>query len=195
MYSRKNLSTPQYVKWRKRGTWCSPRLLLVVGVGFGGQGSLQLPHCVLPRESGSFLRPSIRWNIAIIGCLYIIRGPEYRITALILSLMSGLKQWTGHLVQVVLLSWKGHFSRRLRAYLRSDMHSGHNSSEIWCLLQYRAIITATVLLSRSIRRLFFLTAKRLYDSACKKVKSIVWYHAHNILGSGDWIRRDDWWEG
>ena len=43
-------------------------------------------------------------------------------TALISSLMAGLKQCTGHLAQVVLPSWKGHLVQEKRFYeaLKND---------------------------------------------------------------------------
>ena len=43
-----------------------------------------------PRNHVAFLFPSKRCCIAVIGCVYIIRGPEYLITSRILSLMTGL---------------------------------------------------------------------------------------------------------
>jgi hypothetical protein len=39
--------------------------------------------------SGVFRLLSIRWVIAIAGCLNIMRGPEYLITSLILARISG----------------------------------------------------------------------------------------------------------
>ena len=59
------------------------------------QNSLQSytqAHYWLLCENGSFLCPSIKCSIAMAGCLYTIRGPEYLITALIFFLMSILKQ-------------------------------------------------------------------------------------------------------